>query len=78
MSRKRSRPGRHQADIHQAICSVETLETRTLLSVATVNAGTTVNAVPTNLLGVNVARQDWDFASWFQPSTLTLSQAAGH
>jgi hypothetical protein len=74
MSRKRSRPGRHQADIHQAICSVEPLETRTLLSVATVNAGTTVNAVPTNLLGVNAA--PWDFAS-VSTSTLTLSQAAG-
>lgn len=45
-----------------------------MLSVATVNAGTTVNAVPTNLLGVNVA--PWDFAS-VSSSTLSLSQAAG-
>jgi hypothetical protein len=74
MSRKRSRPGRHQADIHQAICSVEALETRTLLSVATVNAGTTIQAVPTNLLGVNTAPWDGLLTSG---STLSLSQAAG-
>ncbi|HEY1922517.1 MAG TPA: hypothetical protein VGG44_07100 [Tepidisphaeraceae bacterium] len=50
------------------------LETRTLLSVATVNAGTTINAVPTDLLGVNTA--PWD-GLLSNAGTLTLAQAAG-
>ncbi len=78
MLRKRSRPGRHQADIQQAIFSVEALETRTLLSVS-INAGTVVSSVPTDFEGINTA--PWDNAlsplSTNGSQTLSLSEAAG-
>ncbi len=58
----------------QASHCIEPLESRTLLSVATVNAGTTVRTVPSNFLGVNTA--PWD-GLLSNATTLSLSQAAG-
>ena len=64
---------------HRSNSFVELLESRTLLSVATVNAGTTLRAVASNSLGVDTA--PWD--SLLSPlgssglQTLGLSQAAG-
>lgn len=53
---------------------IEKLETRVLLSLATINAGTTVRTVPSNFLGINTAPWDGALSS---SQTLTLSQAAG-
>ena len=65
--------GRQPRRLQGALC-IESLEPRTLLSVATINAGTTVRSVPSNFLGVNTAPWDGLLTS---ASTLSLSQAAG-
>ena len=71
---KSSPKGCRRANLHRSICSIEFLEVRTLLSTATVNAGTTIQAVPTNLIGVNTAPWDGLLNS---STTLSLSQGAG-
>jgi hypothetical protein len=68
-SRRRSIFARRQAKF-----LIEVLEARTLLSTATVSAGTTVRTVPSNFLGVNTAPWDGQLTS---AQTLSLSQAAG-
>jgi hypothetical protein len=59
---------------HFESCLSEMLETRMLLSTATISAATTIRSVPSDLLGVNTAPWDGQLSS---ASTLSLVEAAG-
>jgi alpha-L-arabinofuranosidase len=67
VSKKRNRRSKHGF-------AIEPMEARTMLSVATINVGTTVRSVPSNLLGINTAPWDGLLASG---TTLSLSRNAG-
>jgi hypothetical protein len=59
------RSGRwHETHRRQTAQLIEALEARTLLSVATINAGTTIRSVPANMLGVNTAPWDLSLTSF--------------
>jgi alpha-L-arabinofuranosidase len=55
-------------------CFAEMLEPRLLLTTVTVNAGTTIRAIPSDMIGVNTAPWDGLLNS---AQTLSLSEAAG-
>jgi hypothetical protein len=68
---------RHISVRRQSKLLIEALETRTLLSIATINVATPIRAVPSNLLGINIAPWDAVLTPAQDPNTLPLSQAAG-
>ena len=75
MSRKTSSAGRSRfARRRNTICVAEMLELRVLLSIVTINAGTTIRTVPSDMVGVNTAPWDPQLGT---SQTLSLSQAAG-
>jgi alpha-L-arabinofuranosidase len=74
MRRSSSRKNSHFADLGRSVCSIELLETRTLLTTATINAADIVNIVPSDMLGVNTAPWDGLLST---STTLSLSEAAG-
>jgi len=56
------------------MCAAEMLEPRMMLSTVTINAGTTIRTVPSDMVGVNTAPWDPQLST---SQTLSLSQAAG-